>query len=564
VTRASPKYHSVVTIHPALPFLPLAPAARAALVVCAVLALVGAPSLAAQASDTGARGPTEPTDGVPRGAPSLLVPADHWSIEALARLDAFVQTGAAVPWGVRTPTRRQVLEGLDAAVAASESAAREGQVDGEADGHADHEAPVPTGALARYYRDRFVEEMGRLVPDQETPRVRWLAGHSDVRVGRRYGAIATSRGMAEFLPSEPLGDARHLHAAVGGALEVGPVALSGEARIGEDGGPEARELYLAGRLRGVDLWAGRRAPAFGGARSGSTVLGGQVALDGGGLALAGPRILPSILQHMGPLRFETHLARFEENGFARRPWFWTARASVAPHPRLSVGVNRAAIFGGEGSPPTNFRNVILTLLGTRSEDPSGDFGRSFFANQVASVELRYRVPLRAAPTTLYLEWGMEDSSGAWLDVPGIIAGVQVAEVPGLPGVSVGLERTHFSPSCCDNPPWYRHAQFFDGWADGGLPLGHPLGGQGNEWLLYGRVDLLEAGIHSSWRAFRRERWGENLYVPTRPGRSLGGAFEVLYRVGSRTDLAVDTSYERGRAAGGWGELRSFLGIRTYF
>lgn len=504
--------------------------ARAAPEACA------APADAAPADTVSAAGDPEPRTG---GAAGLFLPEGHWSSAALARLDAFDAVGSDLPWGMRTPTRAEAFEAFERAVAVG---------------------------LARAYRDRFAEEFGfsPVRPDRPAPAIRWLAGHWDLRVGRRYGAMGTGTGHWEFVPSEPLGEPRHLDGAVGGALELGPIAAAGEIRIGEDGEPEVREAYLAGRLGPVALWGGRRAPAFGGARSGSTVLGGQVALDGAGLTLARPWILPGFLEHLGPLRFETHVARFDENGNARRPWFWSARASIAPHARVALALNRGAIFGGEGSPPMTFRNVALTILGTRGEEVSEELGRSAFANQIASFELRYRPPTGDVPTTLYLEWGMEDTSGAWWNVPGIVAGVQVAALPGAPGVSVGLERTHFAPSCCGNPPWYRHAHFYGGWADEGLPLGHPLGGQGNEWMLYGRADLLDARLRSSWRAFRRERRGENLYVPTREGRSLGGAAELLYRIGARTDLALDARYERGRGEPGWSEMWMFAGVRAYF
>jgi hypothetical protein len=496
-------------------------------------------------------------DSVParalRGAGSLLVPRDHWSLEALARLDAFPATGAAVPWGMGTPTRREVLQALEAAAEAAGAA---------------------EAALARAYLERFREEAWLEDSDAEgsdpegsdpegwSPR--WISGHWDLAVGRRYGALGTGAGRYEFIPPEPLGEARHLDGDLAGALEVGRIGVAGRVRIGEDGEPVAREAYLAGRIRGVDLWAGRRAPAFGGTRSGSIVLGGRVPLDGGGLALAGPRTLPSFLRHLGPVRFESHLARLHESGDLRHPWFWSARGTVAPHPRLALALNRAAMFGGEGNAPMTVKNVALMLLGSRARELPGDLGRSFFANQIASLELRWRPPLERVPTTFYLEWGLEDSAGAWWTVPGIVAGVQVAALPGAPGVSLGIERTHFAPECCEDPPWYRHAAFTAGWADQGVPLGHPLGGEGDEWLLYGRADLLDARLRTGWRLFHRDRKGDNLFMPTREGSSLGGALEVLYRVGGRTDLTLDGFYERGGEGDGWSELRAFVGFRSYF
>ena len=523
-------------------------------------------------SAPGAGADSVPARGL-RGSGSLLVPRDHWSLEALVRLDAFPGAGTAMPWGMGTPTRREVFRAL--AAAADGGTARSGGASGPAGGDDAADGPgapvraTARAALARAYLERFREESWLEEfdpegsdPDGWTPR--WISGHWDLAVGRRYGALGTGQGRYEFIPPEPLGDARHLDGNLAGALEVGRIGVAGRVQIGEDGEPVAREAYLAGRIRGVDLWAGRRAPAFGGTRSGSIVLGGRAPLDGGGVALAGPRTLPSFLRHLGPVRFETHVARLEESGELRRPWFWAARGSVAPHPRLALALNRAAMFGGEGNAPMTVKNVALMLLGSRARELPGDLGRSFFANQIASLELRWRPPLERVPATVYLEWGLEDSAGAWWTVPGIVAGVQVAALPGAPGVSLGIERTHFAPECCENPPWYRHAAFTGGWADGGVPLGHPLGGEGDEWLLYGRADLLDARLRTGWRLFHRDRAGDNLFMPAREGTSLGGALEVLYRVGGRTDLTLDGFYERGRGGDGWSELRAFVGFRSYF
>jgi hypothetical protein len=482
---------------------------------------------------------------------SLYLPVDHWVIGALARLDALPELGAVVPWGVGTPTRREALGALERAASLAPPPSAQDPTP----------EAVALAALARGWRDRLRQETGG-DPGAVPRPVRWAGGHWDLRVGRRYGALGTGEGRYDFIAPEPLGEAGHLHAGLAGALEVGPVAVAGEARVGEDGVLRPRELHAAGRLGPVDLWAGRRAPAFAGGRGGRVVLGGAVPLDGGGLSLAGPRSLPGFLRHLGPVRFETHLARLGESGALRHPWFWAARGSVAPHPRLSLGLNRAAMFGGEGNAPITVKNVLLMLAGSRAEELPGDLGRSFFANQVASVELRWRPPLGGVPSTLYVEWGMEDSSGAWLNVPGFTAGWEVAAVPRAPDVALGIEVTYFAPECCGNPPWYRHASFTGGWAQEGLPLGHPLGGEGMEWLLHGRADLLDARLVSSWGLFHRKRKGDNLFMPDRQGTSRGASLEVLWGAGGRTDLVLDGLYESGE--GGWSQLRAFLGIRSYF
>lgn len=479
---------------------------------------------------------------------SLSLPADHWAPAALERLDGIAEVGPWGSWGFRTPSRSQVLAAFEVVEARADSES--------------------VRDLARAYGERFREEFSSVTSDSSESTARWVGGHVDARAGRRSGALRTGSGYLDhptFRDPEPAGEPVHVFGEVGGALEVGRVAFAG--RIGTDANttPRVTELYGAASLRSLELWVGRRAPAFGAGMSGTIVLDGLVPLDGGGAGLAAPVRLPWILEHLGPIRFETHLARLAASGEIGSPWFWAARGSLAPHPRVGLGLNRAAIFGGDGSPPVNLRNVGLMILGTRpDEDFSDELSRTFFSNQVLSVDLRLRANVAAAPISLYLEWGMEDGSGAWKNVPGIVGGVHVPFLPRLPELSLGVERTHFARSCCGNPAWYRHAHFSGGWADDGVPLGHSLGGHGGEWLLHGRADLGSAALRSSWRLFHRERGAENLYAPDREGTSLGVALQLEGRLRPGLDLVVDGSYERGGGADRWEDTRAFLGIRTYF
>src|SRR5690625_1346431 len=82
-----------------------------------------------------------------------------------------------------------------------------------------------------------------------------------------------------------------------------------------------------------------------------------------------------------------------------------------------------------------------------------------------------------------------------------VVGLELAAVPGLPEVALGIERTSFAKGCCGNTIWYRNWSLRGGWAAGGRPLGHPLAGHGVEWLVHGRADLFSARARIGFQLF---------------------------------------------------------------
>jgi hypothetical protein len=486
-------------------------------------------------------------EGTDAGAAALHVPTDHWVQEALRRLDPLVQVGQDAPWGHRSLPRRDVLAVLDRIAAGTDPSVSPG-----------------VRELVSGYRDRFLEELGIQDGTESSSPIRWARGHGEAMGGKREGTLRPGRDLHDPSAPVPWRGLRGLQGSAGGAAVVGPLGLAGAVGTDPGGDPVVRELYLATTVRSLTVWAGRRAPGLGVGVGGAVILGGHVPLDGGGVALARAISLPWMLRHLGPLRFESHLSRMDESGDIGKPWFWAARGTVSPHPRLSLGANRGIMFGGDGSPPMTLRNLFHTFVGSRPETGIPGVPKSAFANQIASLELRWRVPLEASPLSFYIEWGLEDSAGSWLAVPGIVAGIHMPFVPGYPGLSVGLERTHFAPACCGNPPWYRHAHFTGGWSDHGIPLGHPLGGHGDEWLVHGRVDVAEARLRTGWRLFHRERGWENLYFPDRRGASAGGGVEARWRLRPSVDLSAEGFYERSRTGRKWDEVRAFVGLRAFF
>ncbi|HEX7049316.1 MAG TPA: capsule assembly Wzi family protein [Longimicrobiales bacterium] len=487
-----------------------------------------------------------------------FAPHDHWSRAALRRLAAagWVDAGAALAaWPLRRSRVRRLFS--TAAVAAERRGA------------------VAAARLARAYAERF---------DDEFPPPASAASAADPVAGRAAPAAERRAASAEGTASMPDrlyaalrvqgGLTAHENIMRGGAsvwvegvgwVYPGPVAVadasSGVAAAAMDlafGGLaasvsgrwsaerlEAGESYLSLATGPLDLWLGRRGWSAGAAGRDAIVLAEGTLFDGGGLAIPEGFRLPGPLASLGPVRAAVMLARMERSGPYAHPLFWAARLSISPHRSLSIGFNRASLFGGEGNGRITPRTVLLMLLGFTDTEGKA----SAFENQVASVDLFWHTAAWGVPLALYGEWGFDDMGFAWTHVPGIVLGAELPLVPGVPALALGVERVHFDRSCCGNPPWYQHGPLAEGWTDRGRPLGHPLGGHGHATALRWRLDLPGTGILAGGRLFRRVRHEENLFAPARRGTSHGGTLRWRLPAARRAHLDGRLEVEHGRT--GW-------------
>ncbi len=330
------------------------------------------------------------------------------------------------------------------------------------------------------------------------------------------------------------------------------VRVSARNPVG-DAEPELGESHVVGEWAGVRLWAGHHAIGYGPGTSGGITLSDGALFAGLGIQSREPFRLPWYLRHIGPVTLDFTLARFDLAHSFDDVAFLATRGSVAPHERLQLGVSRAAMFGGEGNTSVDAFAIFSVLIGKHA-------GRvSELDNQVVSVDAVYRPPTeRWLPVELYVEWGFEDSAGAYTTVPGVLAGIQVPLIPGFPAASVGVEYTHFDESCCGNPIWYRHSTFHDGWVRDGEPLGHPLGGHGQQWTLYGSASLWQSRVRARTQIFHRERLLESLYTPDLLGRTVGVQVGLEWRAAPWLDLSLDHRLETGDD---WRESFMQIGLR---
>ena len=298
--------------------------------------------------------------------------------------------------------------------------------------------------------------------------------------------------------------------------------------------------YLSAHVAGVDLWLGRRPFIIGSVPHESVVLGQSNQFDGFGASVRDGIRLPLL----GLVNPELMLARLDRSGPILHPYFHAARLTLKPRPELVIGMNRAAIFGGEDHLSVTPIRVLLMLLGytdTAVKD-------SDFENQVASIDLLWRVRARDTPILLYLEYGADDAGFAFVQVPALMAGLQILARPEL---TLGVEALQLTNRCCKHPSWYLHGALPDGWSSGGKLLGHSLGGAGREIAVSADLALPTTPLLANGRWYARDRSAENMFAPDRVGFSTGGTLELMVpwrnlRLELRGELERGDDWQRSR------------------
>lgn len=463
-----------------------------------------------------------------------FLPADHWALGAARRLEAAGLAPEGFGGGSRSRTQREIAALFERAELQAELHAPE------------------LAALARAYRLRFAEEFRwtmdvDLLHEAESS-LQGLGAQLRVGYEESRGRVLTGVGYdseTDWTGALPVPDWRGSASALAVSLALPPfLALSVSPAYRADDWV-LDEGHLTAILGSVGLWAGRRAVGFHPGAGGGIVLSGGRYFDGGGLFLDDPVHLPGWLSYVGPVRFELLLSRIENGDRIEYPWFGALHGSLHPHPRVELGFTRGNIFGGKGNSPTTFRSMVQMFFGFHAGE------RGEYNNEVFAVDLRLRPPVGTLPLSLYAEWGMDDSAGAWRNVPARVIGAELAALPRLPQVALGVERTTFAGACCGNTIWYRNWSLRGGWAADGQPLGHPLAGHGSEWLAFGRADLFDARLQVDLQLFTRDRGEENLLAPERLGRSRGGRLELEGRLGPGLGVFFQGLLEDGRA--GWRE-----------
>lgn len=510
---------------------------RAAVAFAATLMLLAA-APRAHAQQAPQTSPAPVVERSWQGGPYPLLSEAHWSVRAARRAEALGLAPGFLP-----AQRAARWDAVVAALADAHAAAAE-------------MGDPALAALAEGWRSRASSEFPQAASDSSGREPLLLRSYASAGVGRRQGFLEP----ATLFPP-PLAEAKALKSRTDPLLALSLTAkphrsVSLQAVPALRGGDlELDRWEVAAGAKGWSLSVGKREIGFGVGRSGGVVLSETLIEQ---VAVESTRAfrLPGLLSAAGPLSAGAVLGRFDERRHPDEPLFFAMSAKLQPHSRLTLGLHRAAMFAGDSTEiAVTARSVGKMLIGVYG-------GTYSFENQVLSASVRIRLPTeRVLPVTIYGEWGAEDSSGAWWNVPGRAFGLWVPAVPRVPALGFGVERTAFGGSCCGNAEWYRHFSFRGHWVTGDQPLGHPLGGEGTEWLAFADLDPPGGMLHLDGRIFWRDRGGENLFAPARAGHSTGGAATLSWRWLERTELWAEAFAEAGD---GWSAHELRAGSRYFF
>ena len=254
---------------------------------------------------------------------SPVLPADHWAVRAAWRAEAMGIT-QFLP-AQRAATRAEVYAALQQAAANAPEEFREVWTS----------VPVSGSLAAGYQRAE-----GRLSP--------------------AVGYQAPLRQLPQPLPD--VDDPFALASATASLPH-----LSGSIEGGYRGGEGVVNAWEVAVGAGAwQLSVGRAQVGYGYGATGGIVLSDPDPLPRAELRTTRPVRLPSILRVLGPTTFD--LFAGPVNDAARHPTdpsLWGMRVAIQPHPRVTLALNRASIFGGEGRPAT-LGTVVKSFFGVVS------------------------------------------------------------------------------------------------------------------------------------------------------------------------------------------------------
>jgi hypothetical protein len=446
---------------------------------------------------------------------SPLLPPDHWAVDAAERMEAL---GLLPGW---FPAQKAVpLLAVAGALAEAEEQA--------------HTARPDLVPLVSAWRERL--------------RFEWRGIDGGPLLGGRIGVGAETGTVRELSPRlapnavHLVPPPREAFATGGAAVRAGSHIAVGATGRGSAEGVELQSGEAVVALGGWSLSCGRARTGFGFSPTGGVMLSGAATLDRVELMTTKPLVLPDFVRRIGAWTLDTFVARLRAPRHPDHPLLWATSVRWRMHPRLTLGIQRAVMFGGDpwNGFPYSHRAQVLAGFDNYRE------------NNMLTTSARWRLPTDAVlPLTVAVDWGTDDDPLAAYKIPGLVAGIRAPLVGSIPA-SVGVEYAFFGRLCCRSKewsdPWYEHTQYVAGWTTGETPLGDALGGNGRVLRIHGSADPWRGRVRLSSVAWVQERFSENLYAPQAAGRGIGARGLAELRLG-RAALELRGSYERGTE--GW-------------
>ncbi|MFA4991812.1 MAG: capsule assembly Wzi family protein [Candidatus Omnitrophota bacterium] len=189
-----------------------------------------------------------------------------------------------------------------------------------------------------------------------------------------------------------------------------------------------------------------------------------------------PFRLPWLLRKIGRFGAVFFVSRLDQEGDVQDPWLSGWRVDYTPWGFLKFGFGHALMFGGKGMKRisgSNFfaaNSLVFSAAGGDSEREnhiiSGD--AQLFIRRIDRF-----LPI-ATGAKFYTEWGAEDEAG---NIPADLAsiiGVYIMDLFKIPGFDINAEMAKF------HKVWYTHYKYTSGYRNRGGIIGHHAGGDSED------------------------------------------------------------------------------------
>lgn len=237
-----------------------------------------------------------------------------------------------------------------------------------------------------------------------------------------------------------------------------------------------KKAYAVVDFADLELEIGRDSQWWGPGHHGTLLMSNNAQpLDMVKLSSPSPVLLPWIFSHLGPFRFVFFISKLEEERAVPEPNIWGLRLNFKPAPQVEIGLQRTALFGGDGR-SESLGTWWQSLIG-RGENRAGVEA----GDQRAGIDIKVTVPFESQPAQLYLEAAGEDEVGGLPSKWAFLGGVYL---PGIIGERIDL-RAEYAVNHVDGNPdvWYSHHIYRSGYTYNGRVIGHHMGTDSRDLFL---------------------------------------------------------------------------------
>jgi len=188
---------------------------------------------------------------------------------------------------------------------------------------------------------------------------------------------------------------------------------------GSEGSPgwyHPENLYAEARWNSFVLSLGRKSLFWGQADSGALLVSDNATnFDRVEISSLAQR-WPWIFSYLGDLKASLFLSRLNDNRVHPNDWFSGFRLGIKPTPIFELNLAFMYQFGGHGIAGHSAREVLVEVLGGRTETGAGVHDVTNATNRSAELDMRFSFSDWKIPTSIYWENYLEDCCGSIEDI----------------------------------------------------------------------------------------------------------------------------------------------------